>query len=240
MEIRRQRPSTLRDLRVVLWQSWIRLLERTCRHQHRPGGASGNSGGPHADSCLRRGATFLSGRLPKRPSTRTNPLRSRLQRCRATRRRTRERDPLSSTKRRETQSLCRLPRAKSILPPGRADRPETGAVGATLGAPPAEDRSGSVESDIPPVTMVPVPPSRIQTPRSPLEETPAAIVLPLARSQVRGDQTSRVTMSPKLAGLDRLLRVAAARGASTLSWYRVRGPRFVSTGKSVCSKARPC
>ncbi len=80
-----------------------------------------------------------------------------------------------------------------------------------------------VESDIPPVTMVPVPPSRIQTPRSPLEETPAAIVLPLARSQVRGDQTSRVTMSPKLAGLDRLLRVAAARGASTL--YLVSGSR---------------
>jgi twitching motility protein PilT len=71
--------------------------------------------------------------------------------------------------------------------------------------------------------MVPVPPSRVQTPRSPLEETPAAIVLPLARSQVRGDQTPRVAMSPKLAGLDRLLRVAAARGASTL--YLVSGAR---------------
>jgi twitching motility protein PilT len=78
-----------------------------------------------------------------------------------------------------------------------------------------------VEADIPPVTMVPVPPSRVQTPRSPLDETPA-IVLPLARSQVRGDQTPRV-VSPKLAGLDRLLRVAAARGASTL--YLVSGSR---------------
>ncbi|HEY7450413.1 MAG TPA: ATPase, T2SS/T4P/T4SS family [Vicinamibacterales bacterium] len=78
-----------------------------------------------------------------------------------------------------------------------------------------------VEADIPPVTMVPVPPSRVQTPRSGLEETPA-IVLPLARSQVRGDQTPRVA-SPKLAGLDRLLRVAAARGASTL--YLVSGSR---------------
>ena len=81
-----------------------------------------------------------------------------------------------------------------------------------------------VEADIPPVTMVPVPPSRVQTPRSPLEEaTAAGIVLPLARSQVRGDQGTRVAMSPKLAGLDRLLRVAAARGASTL--YLVSGSK---------------
>ncbi len=105
--------------------------------------------------------------------------------------------------------------------PDRSPKP----VPSELRSAPRRRRSDrvSVESDIPPVTMVPVPPSRIQTPRSPLEETPAAIVLPLARSQVRGDQTSRVTMSPKLAGLDRLLRVAAARGASTL--YLVSGSR---------------
>jgi twitching motility protein PilT len=82
-----------------------------------------------------------------------------------------------------------------------------------------------VEADIPPVTMVPVPPSRVQTPRSPLEDAApsAAIVLPLARGQVRGDPGTRVAASPKLAGLDRLLRVAAARGASTL--YLVSGSK---------------
>ena len=43
-----------------------------------------------------------------------------------------------------------------------------------------------------------------------------AIVLPLARSQVRGDQTVRMSPSLHTAGIDRLLRIAAARGASTL------------------------
>lgn len=85
------------------------------------------------------------------------------------------------------------------------------------------DRIPPAEADIPPMTMVPVPPSRTQAPRVPPEESQSAVVLPISRSQVRGDQTPRVMTSPKLAGLDRLLRVAAARGASTL--YLVSGAR---------------
>ena len=85
------------------------------------------------------------------------------------------------------------------------------------------DRIVPPDSDIPPVTMVPIPPSRSQTPRTPQPDSQPAVVLPLSRSQVRGDQTQRVTPSPKLAGLNRLLRVAAARGASTL--YLVSGSR---------------
>ena len=52
--------------------------------------------------------------------------------------------------------------------------------------------------------------------RSTIDDVPRpAVVLPLARHQVRGDQTARLT--PSLAtGIDRLLRIAAARGASTL------------------------
>ena len=85
------------------------------------------------------------------------------------------------------------------------------------------DRIVPADSDIPPVTMVPIPPSRSQTPRTPHPDSQPAVVLPLSRSQVRGDQTQRVTPLPKLAGLNRLLRVAAARGASTL--YLVSGSR---------------
>jgi twitching motility protein PilT len=146
--------------------------------------------------------------------------------------------PIATAPQQQVESSEPAQESKVVVPePG----PSTESTGPAVGsasestATPSKDPSAEsrptprrrrtdrfpVEADIPPVTMVPVPPSRVQTPRSPLEETPA-IVLPLARSQVRGDQTPRVT-SPKLAGLDRLLRVAAARGASTL--YLVSGSR---------------
>lgn len=47
-------------------------------------------------------------------------------------------------------------------------------------------------------------------------EPRAAVVLPLSRHQVRGDQSARVAMSLQSTGIERLLRIAAARGASTL------------------------
>ena len=84
------------------------------------------------------------------------------------------------------------------------------------------DRVPQVETDIPPITMVPVPPSRTQALRTP-EELQPAVVLPISRSQVRGDQTRRPMSSTKVAGIDRVLRVAAARGASTL--YLVSGAK---------------
>jgi twitching motility protein PilT len=124
--------------------------------------------------------------------------------------------------------------AEAVEPVQAPPAPERAQVSASMppGAREASTESRSTprrrrtdrvpaDADIPPVTMVPVPPSRVQTPR--FEESAPAIVLPLARNQVRGDQTSRVATSPKLAGLDRLLRVAAARGASTL--YLVSGSR---------------
>lgn len=85
------------------------------------------------------------------------------------------------------------------------------------------DRIAQSDGEIPTVTMVPVPSSRTQTPRMAQAESPYAVVLPLSRSQARGEQTPRVIPSTKLAGLDRLLRVGAARGASTL--YLVSGSR---------------
>lgn len=52
-------------------------------------------------------------------------------------------------------------------------------------------------------------------PRVEAEARPA-VVLPLSRSQVRPEQTVRFTKPLHTAGIDRLLRIAAARGASTL------------------------
>jgi twitching motility protein PilT len=52
--------------------------------------------------------------------------------------------------------------------------------------------------------------------RSALDDSRSAVVLPLARQQVRGDQNPRFAPSLQATGIDRLLRIAAARGASTL------------------------
>ena len=64
----------------------------------------------------------------------------------------------------------------------------------------------------PPIAAVERPDDR----RSPLDDGRSAVVLPLARHQVRGDQSARFTPSLHATGIDRLLRIAAARGASTL------------------------
>ena len=71
---------------------------------------------------------------------------------------------------------------------------------------------------------LPARPTRPTTPTQPAMAAPPdpepeqrhAVVLPLARHQVRGDQSARFTPSLHATGIDRLLRIAAARGASTL------------------------
>ena len=70
---------------------------------------------------------------------------------------------------------------------------------------------------------VPEPLATRPTPATPPElvappepEMRHAVVLPLARYQVRGDQSARFAPSLHASGIDRLLRIAAARGASTL------------------------
>jgi len=47
-------------------------------------------------------------------------------------------------------------------------------------------------------------------------ESSQAVVLPLARNPIRPEAPARPTPPPRIAGLDRLLRLAAARGANTL------------------------
>ena len=57
---------------------------------------------------------------------------------------------------------------------------------------------------------------RLQPPAVSEPEQPTAVVLPIARSQVRAEQAARFSPPLHVAGIDRLLRIAAARGASTL------------------------
>jgi twitching motility protein PilT len=52
--------------------------------------------------------------------------------------------------------------------------------------------------------------------RSTMDDGRSAVVLPLSRSQVRGDQSARFSPPLQASGIDRLLRIASARGASTL------------------------
>src|SRR5439155_15861946 len=58
-------------------------------------------------------------------------------------------------------------------------------------------------------------PVRLKRQRAPAPESEPAVVLPLSRT-VRNEQTIRFTQPLQTAGIDRLLRIAAARGASTL------------------------
>ncbi len=56
---------------------------------------------------------------------------------------------------------------------------------------------------------------KVERQAAPVVEPIPAVVLPLARNTLRSE-ASRVSASPRLAGIDRLLRLAAARGANTL------------------------
>jgi twitching motility protein PilT len=79
-------------------------------------------------------------------------------------------------------------------------------------------------------------PARSAGDREPAAEP--AVVLPLARSFVRSDGR-RVTASPRLAGLDRLLRLAAARGAETLYLFSHARPSIRVDGEIGILDAEP-
>jgi twitching motility protein PilT len=80
---------------------------------------------------------------------------------------------------------------------------------------PDVERAPRPSVSTPPVVVPPRQPAPALAPE-PEPEQRHAVVLPLSRSQVRGDQSARFTPSLHATGIDRLLRIAAARGASTL------------------------
>ncbi len=71
-------------------------------------------------------------------------------------------------------------------------------------------REAIVEPRVSPAPEAAAPPPLLEP------EPPPAVVLPLTRTQVRSEPQARHTASARVAGLDRLLRLAAARGATTL------------------------
>ena len=84
---------------------------------------------------------------------------------------------------------------------------------------PTEHEPAYIPEPSPTQPAMPTPPVMVE-PREPepaLEPEPRhAVVLTLARHQARGDQSARFTPSLHATGIDRLLRIAAARAASTL------------------------
>lgn len=99
-------------------------------------------------------------------------------------------------------------------------RQRMGAPDVERAAEPGPHELRSVAS--PPVALTPEMDMPLPLPARPARHTPRpdgqpAVVLPLARSPIRPEPPRHITTSlPKHAGLDRLLRIAAARGASTL------------------------
>jgi twitching motility protein PilT len=71
-------------------------------------------------------------------------------------------------------------------------------------------RHAAVPTATPPVAAPPPPAP------APAPEPSPAVVLPLTRSSIRQDMGGKAVPSARLSGLDRLLRLAAARGATTL------------------------
>ena len=76
------------------------------------------------------------------------------------------------------------------------------------------------------------------TPRPATQGDTPAVVLPLARSPVRGEAPARPT-SPRLEGLDRLLRVAAARGAEALYLFSQSRPSIRVDGELSALDSEP-
>ena len=87
--------------------------------------------------------------------------------------------------------------------------------------------------------------AQVAEPEPELEAEPRhAVVLPLSRPQFRSDHGARVTPPLHATGIDRLLRIAAARGASTLyltsqsrPCIRVEGGITPIEGESVLSES---
>lgn len=70
-------------------------------------------------------------------------------------------------------------------------------------------------------------------------ESSQAVVLPLARNPVRTESASRPAPPPRIAGLDRLLRLAAARGANTLYLMSSGRPSIRVDGEIAALEGEP-
>ena len=114
------------------------------------------------------------------------------------------------------------PQERFIGPtPLAADRPERvpEPVAAVLPSPALERFAAIRSSRTADLVTTPPPPeamSELQEQGPSQAEPNQAVVLPLSRNSVRQDAPPRPAPPARIAGLDRLLRLAAARGANTL------------------------
>jgi twitching motility protein PilT len=81
-----------------------------------------------------------------------------------------------------------------------------------LSAPPVATAPPAVATARVPASL----PERLPTPPAEAAAPQPAVVLPLSRNPIRAEQPLPAVGDPTLSGLDRLLRLSAARGASTL------------------------
>jgi len=73
----------------------------------------------------------------------------------------------------------------------------------------------------------------------PLAESAPAVVLPLTRTAIRQEPQARTATARRLAGLDRLLRLAAARGATTLYIVTQSAPSIRVEGEIAVLEGEP-
>ena len=106
---------------------------------------------------------------------------------------------------------------------------------------PALERFAAVRSSRPaePAAPPPQPMSEARDQSSTQAEQNQAVVLPLARNPVRPDTPQRPSPPPRIAGLDRLLRLAAARGATTIFLMSGGRPSVRVDGEIVALDGEP-
>ncbi len=105
-------------------------------------------------------------------------------------------------------------------PPERAPEPEPSPepIAAVLPSP-ALERFAAIRASRAADAITSSSPQPMTEPQDQAQasaETSQAVVLPLARNPVRPESPSRPSTPPRIAGLDRLIRLATARGANTI------------------------
>ena len=130
------------------------------------------------------------------------------------------------------------PRPTAVDRPDRFERLEP--VSPVLPSP-ALERFAAVRSSRPaePAAPPPQPMSEAQDQLPTQAEQNQAVVLPLARNPVRPDAPQRPSPPPRIAGLDRLLRLAAARGATTIFLMSGGRPSVRVDGEIVALDGEP-
>jgi len=123
------------------------------------------------------------------------------------------------------------------------------AADSGASASPRDARSGPADrrAQTPPVRAARKAPARpaargaeAEPPARPQSADTPAVVLPLARSTVRGaDASAARPISPRLEGLDRLLRLAAARGAEALYLFSQARPSIRVDGELIGLDSEP-